>query len=103
MNAWEIWTWADHPAVIISHPDRAARKETVEVLACSTSRALRAPKANEVLLDPADGLDWETLCYCDLIYSVARSELRNHRGGVTRERRRAIVQTILQSHGWIGL
>lgn len=36
MNQWEIRTYAfpgagEHPAVIVSHPLRAERKETVEV------------------------------------------------------------------------
>ena len=103
MNQWEIWTWAEHPAVIVSHPDRASRKDTVEVVACSTSRGDRALRPTEVLLDNADGLNHETICYCDLIYSVPRSELRARGGLVVVERRRAIVRSILQSHGWVGL
>ncbi|MBE7503900.1 MAG: type II toxin-antitoxin system PemK/MazF family toxin [Verrucomicrobiales bacterium] len=104
MNAWEIWTfdpgYGDHPAVIVSAPNRVANKPLVEILLCSSQRAGRAPNAGEVLLDAADGLSWETLCKGDLIYSVDRDLLHTRRGTVTPERRRQIVRSILASHGW---
>jgi mRNA-degrading endonuclease toxin of MazEF toxin-antitoxin module len=104
VNAWEIWTFdsghGDHPAVIISHQERATRKPLVEVLLCSSQRAARPPEGNEVLLDSADGLNWETLCKCDLIYSVQRSLLHTKRGQVVQERRPQIVRTMISSHGW---
>jgi len=103
MTAWDVWTWNKHPAVIVSHTDRAARKPVVEVLACNKARANRGPRPGEVLLDSADGLDWETICYCDLIYAVDRVQLSARRGHVTLERQRAIIVAVLQSHGWIGL
>jgi hypothetical protein len=52
------------------------------------------------MLDSADGLNWETLCRCDLIYSVDRDLLHTRRGLVTTERRREIVRTIVGCHGW---
>lgn len=104
MNAWEIWTFDPgfgvHPAVIVSAQDRAARKPLVEIILCSTQRASRAPNAGEVVLDLADGLNWETLCKCDLIYSVDRDLLHIRRGLVTTERRREIVRVIVGCHGW---
>ena len=104
MNAWEIWTFDPgfgvHPAVIVSAPDRAARKPLVEIILCSTQRASRAPNAGEVVLDLAVGLNWETLCKCDLIYSVDRDLLNTRRGLVTTERRREIVRVIVGCHGW---
>lgn len=104
MNAWEIWTfdpgYGEHPAVIISAPERAARKPVVEVLLCSSQRAARPPNAGEVLLDSADGLNWETMCKCDLIYAVDKDALHTHRGLVTTERRREIVRVLIASHGW---
>jgi len=106
MNQWEIRTYAfpgagEHPAVIISHPLRAERKETVEVLLCTTLRADRALGPHEVLLNGADGLDWRTLCRCDLIYSVPRSDLTNLRGTVSVARRRDIIRKMIASHGWV--
>jgi mRNA-degrading endonuclease toxin of MazEF toxin-antitoxin module len=104
VNAWEIWTFdpgfGDHPAVIVSAQDRAARKPLVEIILCSSQRASRPPNAGEVLLDSADGLDWETLCKCDLIYAVARDSLHTRRGSVTSERQREIVRVMVASHGW---
>ena len=104
MKAWEIWTFdpgfGDHPAVIVSAEERAARKPLVEIVLCSTQRASRAPVASEVILDSADGLNWETLCKCDLIYAVDRGLLHTRRGMVTTDRRRQIVRAIVGSHQW---
>ena|SRR5437764_3045180 len=71
-----------------------------KIILCSTQRASRAPNAGEVVLDLADGLNWETLCKCDLIYSVDRDLLHTRRGLVTTERRREIVCVIVGCHGW---
>jgi len=104
MNAWEIWTfdpgYGDHPAVVVSAQDRAARRPLVEIILCASQRTSRAPNAGEVLLDSADGLNWETLCKCDLIYAVDKDLLHTQRGLVTSERRREIVRSIVASHGW---
>ena len=106
MNQWEIRTHAfpgagEHPAVIVSHPLRAERKETVEVLLCTTLRAGHTPGAHEVVLNGADGLDWSTLCRCDLIYSIPRSDLTMLRGTVSVARRRDIIRKMIASHGWV--
>lgn len=89
--------------VIIFHPARAARKDFVEVVDCTSQRANRPPLDHEVLLDKADGLDWPTLCKCDCIFAVPREELKERRGDVSMERRRQIVRAIIQSHGWNAL
>ena len=70
-----------HPVVIISHPDRAERKPVVEVVACATQRAGRQAGPTEALLDAANGMNWETICFGDMIYSVDKAALKNHRGG----------------------
>jgi len=107
VNAWDVCScdlgWGSHPVVVISHPARAARKDFVEVLDCSSQRANRPPLENEVVLDSADGFDWETFCKCDCIYAVPREELKTRKGAVTPERRRQIVRAIIQSHGWNAL
>ncbi len=107
MNAWEVHDvdlgWGVHPVVIVSHPARAARKEFVEILDCSSQRANRPPCDHEVLLDSSDGLDWPTFCKCDCIYAVPRTELLRCRGMVGAERRRQIVRTIIAVHGWNAL
>ena len=107
MNAWEIFEadlgWGVHPVVIVSHPARAARREFVEVLDCSSQRAARPAGEHEVILDQADGLDWQTFCKCDLIIAVPRAELKRQRGSVGLERRRQIVRTMISAHGWNAL
>lgn len=106
MTTFDIFNWQPpdwpepHPAVIVSHPDRAARQKWVEVLACSSKRSSRAPHPYEVLLDEADGLDWPTLCYCDLIYAVPREALKHRRGQVVTARRAPLVRALMAGHGW---
>ena len=106
MKQWEIRTYSfpgagEHPAVIVSHPLRVERKDTVEVLLCTTLRAGHQAGPHEVVLNGADGLDWSTLCRCDLIYSVPRAHLSALRGAVSIARRRDIVRKIVSSHGWV--
>ena len=104
MTQWDIYSYdpgfGDHPVVIVSHPERVANKSDVEVLICSSQPSNRAARATEVLLDRSDGLDWETLCKCDLIVAAPKAELHRRRGQVSSERRRQIVSTILRSHNW---
>ena len=106
MKQFEIYSWQPegwpqpHPCVIVSHPSRAADKPDVEVIMCSTQQATRQPQNNEVILDTADGLNWETICKCDLIYTVPRKKITNRRGLVSLVRRMQIIRTIIASHGW---
>jgi mRNA-degrading endonuclease toxin of MazEF toxin-antitoxin module len=105
MKPWDIHSFdfagaGPHPAVIVSHPDRVAHADWVNVLICTTQRAARAPKENEVRLNSADGLDWETLCRCDLLWLVEKSKLGPRRGSVSRVRRRQIVDKINAAMGW---
>ena len=89
-----------HPCVVVSHPDRAERKQPVEVVMCSSQRTKRAAEATEVILDTADGMDWPTLCKCDLIVSMPREELKHRRGRVSEARQMQIIQRIIAAHGW---
>lgn len=105
MKSWDIYSYefqdaGPHPAVIVSHPDRVAKAEWVNVLLCTTQRAARAPKETEVRLNGADGLDWETLCRCDALWLVEKSQLKGKRGTVSPVRRRQIVDKINASMGW---
>ena len=77
------------------------RKPIVSVLACSSHRAGRAATADEVILDTADGLDWPTLCFCDVIYAVPKADLKVQRGRVTDARRTEIIRTINRANGWV--
>lgn len=108
LKQWDIYSykhaeWPEpHPAVIVSHPARIANKPEVTILLCSTRKASRAARPHEVVLDSADGLDWPTLCKCDLLYTLPKSILVDRRGAVTPERRRHIVATINRAMGWVG-
>jgi mRNA-degrading endonuclease toxin of MazEF toxin-antitoxin module len=105
MKQWDIWTCdfaeaGPHPAVIVSHPDRVARASLVNVLLGSSQRASRPPRANEVLLNSADGLDWETLVKCDLMYLVEKERLYRQRGSVGIARRLALVRRLNACFGF---
>jgi mRNA-degrading endonuclease toxin of MazEF toxin-antitoxin module len=109
MKQWEVWEWefphGAHPAVIVSPEARCVNEqiETVNVLGCSSKRATRQAEAHETLLDREDGLDWETLCRCDVLYLAKKTELKRRRGALTYERRRQIGQRIIRLFGfWLG-
>jgi hypothetical protein len=92
---FEVWRFifpkkGEHPVILISHPDRCARGDVVNVLYCTSQRQNRPPKPYEVMLNGADGMDWETFCDCSLMYSVPSAALFGRRGLVTLERRNAI-------------
>ena len=109
MNQWDTNQWVfphgSHPCVIISPQARCDNPdmETVNVVGGSTQRAARSSKAHEIILDAADGMDWETLIRVDVIYLAKKSELKRHRGSVTAERRRALGAKIIRLFGlWLG-
>ena len=108
MNAWDIFTWnfpdaGRHPAVILGTDDRLKHKPKVNVLLCSSHRAIRRPELHEVILDQSDGLDWATLCKCDLVYAVPAQQLSNKRGSVALERRSQIAERVIRALGFAGL
>ena len=109
MKPWEIYSWQapgwpePHPAIIISEGSRVANKPEVNILLCSTKEISRPAGPTEVILDKADGLDWATLCKCDLMYSVEKAHLSTRRGEVTLERRRQIARKVVQSLAFAGL
>ena len=73
----------------MSRTDACARP-FVNVLFCTSQRQSRAIKPFEVLLNGADGLDWETFCDCSIMWTVESEKLTGNRGQVTLERRNAI-------------
>jgi mRNA-degrading endonuclease toxin of MazEF toxin-antitoxin module len=107
MKSWDIWSyqppgWPEaHPAVITSGNGRVANKPDVNILLCTSKAATRPPLATEVILDAADGLDWPTLCKCDLFHLVDKAALKNPRGAVSAERRRQIIAAINRSNEWV--
>ena len=98
-DQFEVWRFnfpdkGEHPVVLVSHPDICARSKVVNVLYCTSQRQSRRPKPYEVMLNGADGMDWETFCDCSVMYAVRSDQLFNKRGRVTLERRRAIRATL---------
>lgn len=109
MKPWEIWQcpfpWGEHPAVIVSNAVRVDRKSQIVVLSCRTMRpqTYRDPEGLESLLDEADGLDWKTLCRCDLLFTIEKTKLIRQRGEVQIDRRRDIAQKIIRGLAIAGL
>ena len=105
MKQWDVYQWnfphGSHPAVILSPTPVCVRSDRINVLGCSSHRARREPYDHEILLDQADGLDWETLCRLDAIWTAAKSELVQHRGTVTFERRRLLGRKFIQLYGLV--
>src|SRR3954464_10618432 len=94
-DQFDVWRYTfpdkgEHPVVLVSHPDICARATVVNVLFCTSQRQSRAPRSREVMLNGADGMDWETLCDCAVFYAVKSADLFGKRGRVTLERRREI-------------
>ncbi len=108
MKAWDIYTCEfpdlePHPAVILGLEARLANKPRVNALFCSSKRPARQAEVTEVVLDEADGLDWPTLCKCDLVVAVPKSQLTSKRGSVSPARRRQIAERVLRGLGLAGL
>ncbi len=108
MKAWDIYTadvFGEHPCVLVSCQARIDAKPELVVLGCRTMRPgnEREPRANEVVLDAADGLDLKTLCRCDLLYTVDKARLGRRRGTVTLARRREIARRIIQGLALAGM
>lgn len=108
MKPWDIYTWdfpnaGQHSAVILGSDERVQQKPMINVLLCSSQRATRSAKLQEVILDSADGLDWPTLCKCDLVYSVPADQLSNKRGSVVVARRREVAARVIRGLGLTGL
>ncbi len=108
MRSWDIYTadvFGEHPCVVVSCQARIDFKPEVVVLGCRIMRPgnEREARANETILDEADGLELKTLCRCDLLFTVLKSTLRRRFGSVTVERRREIARKIIQGLAIAGL
>ena len=98
-DQFDVWRYnfpekGEHPVILISHPDICAGSSVVNVLFCTSQRQNRNIRPFEVLLNGADGMDWETFCDCSIIYAVKSAALFDKRGHVTLERRRELRSKI---------
>lgn len=108
MKAWDIYTgdiFGPHPCVLVSCQPRIDAKPQVVVLKCTSMKPgqERQARENESILDEADGLDWKTLCRCDLLFTVDKAALSRKRGEVSLQRRRDIARKIIQGLAIAGL
>lgn len=100
MRQWDIFLFPfteehPHPVVILSIDERAAARRHVNGLLCVTLRG-RPRALHEVLLDQADGLDWESAVRCDLIHLLARDRFLERRGHVMPERQTQICRKLVE-------
>jgi mRNA-degrading endonuclease toxin of MazEF toxin-antitoxin module len=81
-----------HPAVVISAPEWCLdpARSRLNVLACSKRLPAEGPKAHQVVLNGADGLDFQTVCGCEFLHVVTRESLTDKIGRVCPVRRREI-------------
>jgi len=84
-----------HPVVIFSIDERAAARKSVNGLLCVSLRG-RPLAAHEVLLDKADGLDWETAVRCDLVHLLERDWFLERRGRVLPDRQIQISRKVIE-------
>src|SRR2546427_4267683 len=99
MRQWDIYVFPfteelPHPIVILSIDERAAARKHVNGLLCVTLRG-RPLGLHEVLLDRADGFDWETAARCDVIHLLERDRFRELRGRVSPDRQVQISRKLI--------
>ena len=81
-----------HPAVVISPPEWCmnGNRTRLNVLACSKRLPAEGPKSHQVVLNGADGLEFQSVCGCEFVYVVLRECLVEKIGRVSAVRRRAL-------------
>ena len=102
MKQWDTCQWTfphgSHPAVILSRNAVCELGQGINLLACSSHRATRLPRENEIILDEAGGMDWQTLCKLETIWLASVRDLRP-RGALSIERRRHLARQLIVIYG----
>jgi hypothetical protein len=90
-----------HPAVVVSPPEWCLdeTKVRLNVLACSIRVPADGPKPSQVVLNGADGLDFQVVYGRDFFHLIARGSLVEKIGRVTSVRRRAIGRKLNEVFG----
>jgi len=85
-----------HPGVVISGEEWCASGHTtnVNVLACSKRVPADSVKPHQVVLNGADGLEFQTTADCRFFYIIPKETIHSVTGRVTQERRRALGRKI---------
>ncbi|RRJ95933.1 hypothetical protein Ga0100231_018355 [Opitutaceae bacterium TAV4] len=81
-----------HPAVVLSPPDILLdpRQQRINVLVGTKQPPAAKAKSSEVVLNGADGLEFQTLVNATLVYQVRKSSILRIAGRVSHLRRAPI-------------
>lgn len=87
-----------HPAVIVSNEELCtdARITRVNVLHGTKTAPGNPARPHQVLLNSAEGLDFQTAIDCGYFYSVAKDDITAAIGMVSVERRRGLKRKIVE-------
>ncbi len=107
LRQWEIWKARpagferDHWFVVLSSQERldSPRHAQINGLACFSLRGEALKR--DVRLNSADGFASATVCQCDLIYILTKSEMHSPLGTVSWERQQQIkakLKEVLRLH-----
>jgi hypothetical protein len=103
MRQWDIFLFPfpeeqPHPVVIVSPDDRCQNPDLkyVNGLICTSVRLNRPAKLNEVIIDEADGLDWQTAIRCDFLHALPKAGFLHQRGRVSEVRQLQIMRLVTQ-------
>ncbi len=101
IRQWEIWKHPaqgrDHWYVIFSGQERLdSRHDQINGLLCVTQHGPLLK--TDVMLNSAEGFQFETACQCDLIYPLQKSKLHVKIGMVSEFRREALKRKIVEVH-----
>jgi mRNA-degrading endonuclease toxin of MazEF toxin-antitoxin module len=88
----------EHPAVVVSADEVCASAPRVNVLYGTTRRPGQAPRAHQVVLNSADGLEHQTLFSCGHFYQIASAAITGRYGMVATLRRREIARKIVAAY-----
>ena len=102
LRPWEIWkarpcgVQQDHWFVILAGPERLQSAAHLQIngLACFTLRG--SMRSTDVRLNATDGFQATTVCQCDLIYLLEKSQLHSNLGTVSYERQQAIKRKLIE-------
>jgi len=85
-----------HPGIVLSGEEWCASPHTsnLNVLACSKRVPGENVKSHQVVLNGADGLEFQSTADCRFFHIVAKTSVTTVIGRVTAERRRALGRKI---------
>lgn len=85
-----------HPGIVISSEEWCASDQTtsLNILACSKRPPAADTKPHQVLLNGADGLDYQSTADCRFFHIIPKNSVTDIIGRVAPERRRAIGRKV---------